>query len=80
MNIDYVHTLRDMVSRQAVDMRWRTIPQLQIPLVEYVVPSGEDADKVLADMQRRLSVINPNVGVKLVVKGAQIRVRVEYRT
>lgn len=79
MNIDYVHTIRNMVSKQAVDMKWRTIPQLQIPLVEYVVPSGEDADKVLTDMQRRLSG-NPNFGVKLVVKGAQVRVRVEYRT
>lgn len=79
MNIDYVLTLRATVSGQAVDMGWRTIPQLQIPLVEYVVPSGEDAEKVLADMQRRLAG-NPNFKAKLVVKGAQIRVRVEYRT
>lgn len=79
MNLDYVHTLRDMVSGQAVDMKWRTIPQLQVPFVEYIVPSGEDAENALADMQRRLAV-NPNVNAKLVVKGAQKRVRVEYRT
>lgn len=79
MNIDYVHTLRDMVSGQAVDMKWRTIPQLQIPFVEYVVPSGVDAEKALADMQWRLAG-NPNFKAKLVVKGSQIRVRVEYRT
>lgn len=79
MNLDYVHTLRDTVFKQAVDMKWRTIPQLQVPFVEYIVPSGEDAEKVLADMQQRL-VVNPNVNVKLVVKGAQKRVKVEYRT
>lgn len=79
MNLDYVHTLRDMVSGQAVDMKWRTIPQLQIPFVEYVVPSGEDVEKVLADIQWRLAG-NPNFKAKLVVKGVQKRVRVEYRT
>lgn len=79
MNIDYVHMLRDMVSRQAADMKWRTIPQLQIPFVEYIVPSGEDAEKVLADMQWRIAG-NPTFNAKLVVKGAQIRIRVEYRT
>lgn len=79
MNLDYVHTLRDMVSEQAVDRKWRTIPQLQVPFVEYIVPSGEDAENALADMQRRL-VVYPNINVKLVVKGAQKRVRVEYRT
>lgn len=79
MNINYIHTLQDTVAGQAVDRKWRTIPQLQIPFVEYVVPSGEDAEKVLADMQRRL-VVFPNVNVKLVMKGAQKRVKVEYRT
>lgn len=79
MNIDYVLTLRDMASGQAVDLKWRTIPQLHIPFVEYVVPSGEDAEKALANMQWRLAG-NPNFQAKLVVKGAQIRVRVEYRT
>ena len=79
MNIDYVHTLRGMVARQAVDMNWRTIPRLQVPFVEYVVPTGEDAEKVLADMQLRLTG-NPIFKVKLIVKGAQIRVRMEYMT
>lgn len=68
-----------MVARQAVDMNWRTIPQLQIPFVEYVVPTGEDAEKALADMQLRLAG-NPNFKAKLIVKGAQIRVRMENRT
>lgn len=79
MNIDYVLTLRDVVSGQAIDMKWRVIPQLQIPFVEYVVPSGEDAEKALANMQWRLAG-NPKFQVKLIVKGAQTRVRVEYRT
>ena len=79
MNLDYVHSIRDMVSGQAIDMKWRTIPQLQIPIVEYVVPSGEDAEKVRANMQWRLAG-NPNFLVKLVVKGVQIRIRVEYKT
>lgn len=79
MNLDYVHTLRDKVSEQAVDLKWRTIPQLQIPFVEYVVPSGEDAENALADFRRRIAA-NPNFQTKLVVKGTQIRVRVEYRT
>jgi hypothetical protein len=79
MNLDYVHTIRGMVACQAVEMKWWTIPQLQVPFVEYIVPSGEDAEKALADMQRRL-VVFPNVNVKLVVKGAQKRVKVEYRT
>ena len=79
MNIDYVHTLRGMVARQAVDMNWRTIPRLQVPFVEYVVPTGEDAEKALADMQLRLAG-NPNFKAKLIVKGAQICVRMEYRT
>lgn len=79
MNIDYVHTLRGMVARQAVDMNWRTIPRLQVPFVEYVVPTGEDAEKALADMQLRLTG-SPNFKAKLIVKGAQIRIRVEYRT
>ena len=79
MNLDYVHSLRDKVAGQAVDLKWRTIPQLQVPFVEYTVPSGEDAKKVLSDMQKRLAV-NPNVTVKLVTKGAQMRIRVEYRT
>lgn len=79
MNLDYVHTLRDMVSWQAVDLKWRTIPQLQIPFVEYIVPSGENAGKALANMKCRLAE-NPNFKAKLIVKGAQIRIRVEYRT
>lgn len=79
MNLDYVHTLRGMVSEQAVDLKWRTIPQLQVPFVEYIVPSGEDAENALADFRRRIAA-NPNFQTKLVVKGAQIRVRVEYRT
>lgn len=79
MNLDYVHRIRDTVACQAVDMKWWTIPQLQVPFVEYTVPSGEDAEKVLADMQQRL-VVNPNINVKLVVKGAQKRIKVEYRT
>lgn len=79
MNIDDVHMLRDMVSRQAADLRWRTIPQLKIPFVEYTVPSGEDAKKVLSDLQRRLT-WNPNFEAKLVTKGVQVRIKVEYRT
>lgn len=80
MNLDYVHTLRDMVSQQAVDMKWRRVPHFQIPYVEYNVPTGEDAEKVLADMQRRL-VMNPNAKARLVMRGAQqVRVRVEYWT
>lgn len=79
MNLDYVHTLRDRVSEQAVDLKWRTIPQLQVPFVEYIVPSGEDAENALADFRRRIAA-NPNFQTRLVVKGAQIRVRVEYRT
>lgn len=80
MNIDYVHTLRGMVARQAVDMNWRTIPRLQVPFVEYVVPTGEDAEKALADIQLRLTG-NPTIfKARLIVKGAQIRVRIEYRT
>lgn len=80
MNLDYVHTLRDMVSQQAVDMKWRRVPHLQIPFVEYNVPSGESAERVLADTQRRL-VMNPNTEARLVTRGTQqVRVRVEYRT
>lgn len=77
-NIDYVRTLRGMVARQAVDLNWRTIPRLQVPFVEYVVPIGEDAEKALTDMQLRLAG-NPNFKAKLIVKDAQIRVRMEYR-
>lgn len=79
MNLDDVNTLQDMVSVQAVDLKWRTIPQLKIPFVEYTVPSGEDAKKVLSDMQRRLT-WNPNFEAKLITKGAQMRIKVEYRT
>lgn len=79
MNLDYVRTLRGMVSVQAVDMEWKTIPQLQIPFVEYTVPPEEDAKKALAYMQERLA-WNPNFMVKLVTKGTQVRIRVEYRT
>ena len=79
MNIDRVNELQNAVAQQAADLKWYRIPQLQIPLVEYVVPSGEDAENALADFRRRISA-NPNFQTKLVVKGAQIRVRVEYRT
>ena len=79
MNIDRVNELQNAVAQQAADLKWYRIPQLQVPLVEYVVPSGEDAENALADFRRRI-VANPNFQTKLVVKGAQIRVRVEYRT
>ena len=79
MNIDRVNELQYAVAQQAVDLKWYRIPQLQVPLVEYVVPSGEDAENALADLRRRIA-DNPNFQAKLVVKGAQIRVRVEYRT
>ena len=79
MNIDRVNELQNAVAQQAADRKWYRIPQLQVPLVEYVVPSGEDAENALADFRRRI-VANPDFQTKLVVKGAQIRVRVEYRT
>lgn len=79
MNIDRVNELQYAVARLAADRKWRRIPQLQIPIVEYVVPTGEDAESTLADFSRLIAT-NPNYQMKLVVKGAQIRVRVEYRT
>lgn len=79
MSIDRVNELQNAVAQQAADLKWRRIPQLQVPLVEYAVPSGEDAENALADFRRRI-VANPNFQARLVIKGAQIRVRVEYRT
>lgn len=79
MNVDRVNELQDAVAQQAADLKWCCTPRLRVPLVEYAVPPGEDAENALADFRRRTAA-NPDFQTKLVVEGVQIRVRVEYRT
>lgn len=79
MNLDFVETLRKLVSEEAVDLEMRNIPQLQVPAVEFVVPSSMEAGIVLGDMVRRLAPF-PSVTARIVKKGVQSRIRIEYRT
>lgn len=79
MSLDFLEMLRRLVADEAVERKMRNIPQLQVPSAEFVCPSYADIGVVFDDVQRRLASF-PNVTVKLVQKGSQTRIRMEYAT
>lgn len=79
MNLEMANTIQRIVGDIAVELGMRNIPQLQVPIVDFIVPRYADIGVVHRILGKRLSA-NPNAAVSFVRKGAQFRLRVEYRT